>query len=102
MNAFLMYGYFVDPYHIAMYLCSGFVKSSVDDYVVSQRRREMSLEYTLDVLLTINIVIKCLTSYQLDVHWEKSIFKIFANYATGTMLFDITSTVPALFLDQND
>lgn len=63
MHAFLMYGYFHDPYHIAMYLLSGYVKSSDKDFVVQQRIREMSYVYALDVLLTINIVITSLTSF---------------------------------------
>lgn len=32
MNAFLMYGYFHDPYHIAMYICSGYIKSSSPEF----------------------------------------------------------------------
>ena len=28
MNAIFMYGYFMDPYHIAVYICSGHVNST--------------------------------------------------------------------------
>ena len=34
MNAFLMNGYFHDPWHIAIYLCSGYVQSSDPEFEV--------------------------------------------------------------------
>lgn len=61
----------------------------------------MSLELVFDICLTINIIITSLTSYQKDVTWVKSIYKIILNYARGSMAFDIASSVPALFLDMN-
>ena len=66
MNAFLMYGYFMDPYHIAMYLCSGLAETSDPDFIVVTRTRNTQTEYALDVLLSINILITCLTSFQKD------------------------------------
>ena len=54
-----------------------------------------------DVCLTINIIITFLTSFQKDVTWVKSIYEIILNYARGAMIFDIASTIPALFLDMN-
>ena len=54
-----------------------------------------------DVYLTINIIITFLTSFQKDVTWVKSIYEIILNYARGAMIFDIASTIPALFLDMN-
>lgn len=101
MNAFLMYGYFHDPYHIAVYLCSGYVKSSDPNFVVQQRTRSMDINLVLDILLTIDIAVKSLTSFQKDVDWVKDIPEIIKNYAKGSMAFDIASTVPALFKDGN-
>lgn len=102
MNAFLMYGYFHDPYHIAIYLCSGYVKSSDPNFELKPRTRPMDINLALDILLTINIAVKSLTSFQRDVEWVKSIPEIILNYAKGSMVFDIASTVPALhFRDGN-
>ena len=59
------------------------------------------MELVFDVCLTINIIITFLTSFQKDVTWVKSIYEIILNYARGAMIFDIASTIPALFLDMN-
>ena len=100
MNAFLMYGYFHDPYHICFYLCSGYVQTSDPNFVRVQQIRTMSLEMVLDVCLTVNIIITALTSYQKDAaDYENEVLKIVLSYAKGTMIFDIASSVPALFID---
>ena len=100
MNAFLMYGYFHDPYHICFYLLGGFVQTSDPNHVPVQEIRTMSLELVLDVCLTLNIIVTALTSYQKDAaDYENEIVKIVLNYARGAMIFDIASSVPALFLD---
>jgi hypothetical protein len=59
----------------------------------------MTTEFTIDVLLTLDILLTCITSYQVDVKWEKNVFAIIWNYAKGFMILDIASTVTALFLD---
>ena len=59
----------------------------------------MTTEFTIDVLLTIDILLTCVTSYQVAVKWEKDVFKIIWNYAKGFLFLDIASTVTALFLD---
>lgn len=101
MNAFLMYGYFHDPWHIAIYLCSGYVKTSDPEFIVEPRTKSMKMQLVLDILLTINIAVKSLTSFQKEVDYVKDIPEIVLNYAKGTMVFDIASTVPALFKDGN-
>lgn len=59
----------------------------------------MTTEFAIDIFLTANIVVTCLTSFQKDVSWVEEIHEIVWNYARGAMIFDITATVPALFLD---
>lgn len=63
----------------------------------------MSVEYALDLFMTLNIIFNCFISYQddLTMTWVKIPYKIMINYARGSMIFDIASTVPALFLDQH-
>ena len=61
----------------------------------------MDINLALDILLTLNIVIKALTSFQKEVEWVKDVPEIVLNYARGSMAFDIASTVPALFKDGN-
>ena len=61
----------------------------------------MQINFILDILLTIDIAVKSLTSYQKDVEWVKDIPDIVLNYVKGTMVFDIASSVPALFKDGN-
>lgn len=61
----------------------------------------MTFVKVIDVCLTINILIKSLTSYQNDVDYENKIHKIILYYVKGTMFFDIASTIPALIIDQN-
>jgi len=99
MHAFLMICYFNDPYHIAFYLSSANIQSSDPNFKNERKIRSMTSEYIIDVLLTLDILITCVTSYQVDVRWEKDVFKILWNYLKGTLIFDIVSTVPALFLD---
>lgn len=59
----------------------------------------MTTEFTIDVLLTIDILLTCVTSYQVDVYWVKDLKSIIWNYAKGFLFLDIASTVTALFLD---
>ena len=101
INSILLYGYILDPYHVAFYLASAHVNSSDPNFVVVQEKREMSLELVFDICLCIDIVIKSLTSFQKDVSWVKSIYEIVWNYARGTMFFDIAASIPTLFLDMN-
>lgn len=61
----------------------------------------MKMQLALDILLTLNIAVKSLTSFQKEVDYVKDIPEIVLNYAKGTMVFDIASTVPALFKDGN-
>lgn len=101
-NAFLMFGYFHDPFHICFYLCSGYINSADPELVPQQELQSMSLVKVLDVCLTIDIVVTALTSYQKDAaEYEDEILKVIWNYASGTMIFDIAATIPALFLNQN-
>lgn len=99
----LFYGYFSDLLHIAFYLSSQYAKTSNPEEIKLERRKNsaMTKEYIIDILMTIDIVFCFLTAYQKDVEWETNIFSIILNYVKGTMIFDVTATVPAFFLDGN-
>jgi hypothetical protein len=54
----------------------------------------------VDVIMTIDLGIKFITSFQKEGIWSVSFFEIFKNYARNTMMVDIVSTLPTLIWNQ--
>jgi hypothetical protein len=68
----------------------------------SLMHREMGIELILDILMCIDILMNFLTSYQSEEGvWDLFMPRVIWNYAKGTMVFDIMSTLPCLFSDQS-
>jgi len=74
MHAFLMYGFFNDPYHTAFYLSSANIQTQNKEIKFERKIRSMTTEFTIDVLLTLDILLTCVTSYQVDVYWQEDVF----------------------------
>ena len=68
-----MIGFFHDPIHISLFIYSADAKSTDPNFEPEKRERDMTIFYVMDVLLTMNIVIKSLTQFQKDVTWIESI-----------------------------
>mmetsp|Transcript_5086 Transcript_5086/g.7726 ORF Transcript_5086/g.7726 Transcript_5086/m.7726 type:complete len:125 (+) Transcript_5086:867-1241(+) len=54
-----------------------------------------------DIVMALNILISCFTSFQRDLQWSYSIVEIVWNYVKGSFIFDILSTVPTLIAGQS-
>lgn len=61
----------------------------------------MLRENIVDIIMSINIAFKFLTTYMVNGVPVDSLFLLFKNYAKGSMLLDVASTIPALISGQS-
>ena len=62
----------------------------------------MTFRVFVEFILLMDIIFKCLTTFQKDNVWETSLLEIVKNYALkGTMVTDICGTLPTLVTNQS-
>mmetsp|Transcript_1473 Transcript_1473/g.2589 ORF Transcript_1473/g.2589 Transcript_1473/m.2589 type:complete len:363 (-) Transcript_1473:1072-2160(-) len=61
----------------------------------------MVFEMIVDIVMVLQILISCITSFQKDLQWVDDIKEIVLNYAKPTMIFDLISTLPSLLTNQS-
>ena len=94
----LFIGYFSDPNHMAFILSS---KHSTE-HGMRDRVADLTLNFVFDIFLTIDIIIRFITAYELDDgSIESDLYMIILNYLKGSMVFDMLATLPSLFLNGN-
>lgn len=96
----LFYGYIIYPIHI------GFVLSELNSEKENRipnpdNGNEKTEEMIIDILITIDIVFSFLTAFQKDGIWQLHIFDIMMNYAKGSLIFDLLSTLPGIITEQS-
>ena len=80
-----------------------FVLSSAisTDESARDRKADLSVFFATDVLLTVDIIFKLLTAYQVDDQMVTDIWKVMWNYCRGTFIFDCAASLSGFFLDGN-
>ena len=105
INLILIWGYFNDPSYIAFVLSIDQQNKILNLFgrpIISLTKPTKDYELIVDILMTMNIILNFITSFQKDVTWVTKFWEIFKNYARGSMVVDIVSTLPCLFTREED
>lgn len=96
----LFHGFVSDPLHTAFYIADvGLAPETHPDG--SEPQKTMMREIVCDVIFAINIAFRCLTTYMENGEPVLSLVALFKNYAKGTMVLDLASTLPSLLSGQS-
>lgn len=96
----LFYGYVRYPFHIG-YIISELNSTKHNRVKIPiNAHDEEAIEFTLDIIFCLDIIMNFFTSYQTDDGtWDLFLPRVIWNYMKGSMVLDLLATLPCILTD---
>mmetsp|Transcript_42101 Transcript_42101/g.64561 ORF Transcript_42101/g.64561 Transcript_42101/m.64561 type:complete len:410 (+) Transcript_42101:323-1552(+) len=86
----LLWGYVYDPYYLAFHKSETF----------KEEKPSIAIFIVVDIIMLVNMIISCFTSFQKELQWSNSLLEILCHYIKGAFIVDSLSTLLPLIYGQ--